>query len=283
MSSALVVALAALSGCTVRAFHDDGFSCAPITDACPEGFACVAGRCRTLRTDLSVSVDLGSGLPDSGCQTAQPQLAEDFESGSYGPAWTASLGGGNVVVDGVHAHSGSWALHAHLASLPAIAGSAVAAIFESTTLEAAPAEVHVRVWVYLPPSPPLVRRELIRVQQAGGQFRAISLHIDPNGSFVLTTLAGSTESGSQSAPLGEWACLELGFALGDTAPVGVRVNDAPVPGISTLNESTVGTPPLSQLLIGLGSSNSPIAAPSYDAWFDDIIIDRCPIGCQRQP
>jgi hypothetical protein len=267
-SSALAI-LGLLSACYTPAPANGAWTCSAGTHDCPSGYYCASND-----TCWKNDTKDGGAKQDGGidCAGSSAALCEDFESGKINASvWTMMTMNGQVSVDGVHAHRGSFALHAHTPFIQnASLGNA-----EITTDQVFPklqSGFFVRVFVYIESPPPLIPDALVYAQR--GTVDGMNFGLDSGDVQIYDIDLDNSEQSSTAMPVGTWTCLEWSLD-GDSSKVwlnGNQVHDIDYMG------SSHG--PYVSLSFGT-SLFQPNAQAATDLWVDDIIVDTSQIGCSR--
>lgn len=207
-------------------------------------------------------------------------LCEDFERGFRNEVWQSQQRiGGASEPDAVHARSGRASLHSHSQEVPADRPSAqtfidTAWVYTSASL---PTTLHHRVFVHLPSTPAIGENEpsfLSLYEDRGGVelgFRSGSLAM-----VVFDPAQSTAKVASTPFPTDTWVCVEWETTSGQSAREAVWIDGREVEELSgavVLQRPNV-------LKVGL-NFNRLSPQPSFDVWFDDLVVDVERIGCDR--
>ncbi len=292
MSRALACCLAAAAvGCTTPDYGNGHLQCAPSTRACPDRFYCAADdHCwrqgsGPAGSDLGAAVDLaGTSASDlagsdlaataSKCASSGALLCESFEGPLLG--WGQSATNGTIMRDTTRAFRGVTSLRSHVSASGAMS-SPGANIMETSTFPIQ-GTLYVRLWAWFPSGLPSDFEQFVTVADSGNSGLSLAT---ANGYFVLNnfTVPKYYHQSTTPVPLDRWVCVQLQITQpGPTSNIQVSIDGQPV---TDLGEPAGAMPTISQASFGLefyGNSN-PI--PTYDAWFDEIIVDNKPTSCDE--
>jgi hypothetical protein len=214
--------------------------------------------------------------PAAGCGgTTGALLCEDFETGHLNTAtWMSSTQEATVVVDSMHAHSGTYALHVHATA----DGGANGTITETKTFPAAAAHFFGRAMVWMDDPSPNNHAAYIAASDAS-QNNTYTLGSQYH-TFLALSYAGNNEDGSDhsatAVPTGGWACYEWEFdGANGSANYWINGQD-----LTDIDRTTWAMASFASLDIGLTlfGSDAP-NPPSFDLWYDDIVIATARVGC----
>ncbi|HZS39852.1 MAG TPA: hypothetical protein VFF06_23625 [Polyangia bacterium] len=232
--------------------------------------------------DLLAPVDLaGADLAPIPCP-ANVLLCEGFETGTVDALRWDSINpasNGTIALDNTRAHRGQWSLHAHLNPI-ATGATGEAEIGETHTFAPVGQTFYVRAFYYFPSAAQSTVATIIDTGQVSAPFYSVSLAIDHDAASIYDAFAAGAYdvSTAPKIPLDAWVCLEFTVDTGTPNTVRASVNGV---NALTLNEATTGTPGIGQLQIGLAMYSPNTSAIAVDAWIDDIIVDKAPIGCAK--
>jgi hypothetical protein len=141
-----------------------------------------------------------------------------------------------------------------------------------------PLPLYARIFVFLPSSPGSAGVNLFAMNDAAGG----GVVVFANGGATPTVAAStynvpgaSTKLTNVEIPTEKWVCFEL--AVSRDAPLQLSMNGEKVDGISQgLDVSSLNT-----LTLGLGYSATEGTLPAYSAWFDEVVLNGSPIGCDE--
>jgi hypothetical protein len=238
----------------------------------------------------------------SPCITAGSELCDDFESGQLDPTiWKINLGGPapTVTVDGVHAHSGKYAVHAKVTP----GQQSTAQITEAATFPAVDDTFYTRIWAYFSPdvawpaNPPDFHTGFIIAggnNDLGHVELAVGANLSPSSSAgPMHYLGYSIYHGPPYVEFGPrsptevatlaWTCIELleGGQGGTTAVRKIWVDGAELPeqddsfGVS----SAMGQKPPQFDLVSIGLWEYHPTPSLSDMWIDDVRVSSQRIGC----
>lgn len=254
--------------------------------------------------DVPSAADVGAGSDSAtpACVTAGAELCDDFESGQLDQnIWKINLGGPgpSVTVDGIHAHSGRYAVHAKVTP----GQQSTAQITEAVTFPATDDTFYTRIWAYFSPdvawpaNPPDFHTGFII---AGGNNNlghvelAVGANLSPSSSAGPMHYLGYSiyrgppyvEFGPRSptqVATSAWTCIELleGGQGGTTAVRRIWVDGTELPeqndsfGVS----SPMGQKPPQFNLVSIGIWEYHPTPSLSDMWIDDVRVSSQRIGC----
>ena len=231
------------------------------------------------------------------CITAGTELCENFESGQLDPTiWKTRLLGPapSVTVDGVHAHSGKYAAHAHVTP----AQQSTAQLTEGVSFPAIADTFYTRIWAYFSPdvmwpsNPPDFHTGLII---AGGNNNfghvelAVGANLDPSSSAgPMHYLGYSIYRGPPYVEFGPrsktaivnlaWTCIEL-LESGQGGQAAVRRIWVDGTELPEQNNSFTGQKPPQFDLVSIGIWEYHPTPTLSDMWIDDIRVSSQRVGC----
>jgi hypothetical protein len=245
---------------------------------------------------------LASDTTTSPCITAGTELCDDFESGELDPKiWKINLGGPSptVTVDGIHAHSGKYAVHAKVTP----GQQSRAQITEAVTFPANEDSFYTRVWAYFSPAvawpanPPDFHTGFIIAggnNDLGHVELAVGANLSPSSAAgPMHYLGYSIYRGPPYVEFGPrsptdvvtlaWTCIELlESGQGGTAAVRkIWVDGVELPeqddsfGVS----SSMGQKPPQFDLVSIGIWEYHPTPSLSDMWIDDVRVSSQRIGC----
>jgi hypothetical protein len=288
---ALVVAFAAsVGGCTAPDYGNGHLQCGPAS-ACPSGFYCAGDEhCwRSGSGPVGGDADLGMATSDfaglildlggsdlsaspSRCAGSSALLCESFETTFATNSWSQQGQKGMPSIDSTRSYRGMSSFKSHLTGGAAMT-SPLATISQSKAFPIS-GTIYARVWVYFPSPLPAQFEQFLNFTDAGST--GVSVATD-SGAVTLDDYAGSVyKKTSTQMPLDRWACIQFSMAQSSVAgPItmgvdGTALGDVPV---------VVATTPAVGVYLGMDFDANGAAVPAYDAWFDELIIDNKPIGC----
>jgi len=180
-----------------------------------------------------------------------------------------------LTLDPSRAHRGRYALHARI---PRSADGSRAEAFLIHKRERFPAELHGRVFVYLPGArpPDPWRPEFLGLQGEAGKGISFSF---PNGTmngFIYSESPGVTGLAPAPFPTDAWACVRFHIVGAGAPPSSV---EGFIDGGSVFRaDSVAGLPPLVELHLGLRLEATSRDVAS-DLWLDDLVVARSPPRC----
>jgi hypothetical protein len=190
---------------------------------------------------------------------------DGFEDG-LDPAYDVLTDNGTLKIDGTRVYRGARALHLQAGEGAADDGGTIGPFLEasqSDLLNIDPAATHARVFLYV--AGPAIPGVSLRLFTVGG----LQLYLD-EGDLVL----GDLERASTQMPLDRWLCVELhlvdGGAGGHRGSLSIDGEAAATMGAG------VGDPP-DGVTLQLQHTDP---ARAIDAWFDELVVDHQPIGCE---
>ncbi len=304
----LAVAVLAAAGCTAPDYGNGHLACAP-NGACPSGFYCatdthcwrdgsgpmIAGDdgggdggddfAAPSPDDLagivigdmasSPGVDLGGG--PSTCGTSMALLCESFEGTLADNGWSPDVTTGNTAaIDTTHVFRGTHSLKTHIAA----AAASTSPFANINTIKPFPivsGTLYARVWVYFSPSLPALFDQFLNFSDA--MMTGVSVATD-SGDVTLNDYAGTLvyQKSNTALPLDRWACIQFQMPQNGTTMTGtvkISLDGSPVPMLTQTGTST----PITHMYLGMYFDNNSDAVPAYDAWFDELIVDNKPVGC----
>ena len=221
----------------------------------------------------------GAGAPGDGTASACPAFAvlcDDFETGDLSK-WTATdtSVGGQVVVDSVEAHSGTFALDAKIAMTTDGAISAICS--QQPTVSAG--MLAVREWIYSPALPPTNYDEMIILSNLSsctdnGTTAYSTLGCDNNNNWETgdsSTAGLFSYVGSPCVAADTWICIETDYTLGSTPRVQIYIDDALMIDHATADPA----PMFSQVYTGVARADM----VGFHVIVDDVVIAHQHIGC----
>lgn len=236
--------------------------------------------------DAALDESSSTGEPLTGCAAIPDALlCEDFEQGEIDPArWSISeTNGGSLAVEGGAAVSGRFALHLHLES--AEAGHASIRTLPDVVFPVASNHVFGRAWILIESAVPNTHSFLLSTEGPldGSTAR---YRLDSNGGRLNSryTHASVEEHGGwrkmgRHAETDAWICLEWEH---DGANNEMRYwfdgeLDADMEVLAS-EDPPWSAPAFQRFEIGFHTYQQP-AEPSYDIWYDDIVLATERIGC----
>lgn len=228
------------------------------------------------------TIDAGDANGDRPITLACPPgavLCEDFERGFRSDVWQSQQRtGGASEPDAIHARSGRASLHSHSQEVssgrPNETFIDTAWVYASATI---PTTLYHRVFVHLPSAPTIGDNEpsfLSLFEDRGGVelgFRSGRLAM-----IVFDPAQATAKVASTPFPTDTWVCVEWQTTSGQGAHQAVWVDGR---AIDELAGPVVLLRP-NVIKVGL-NFNKLSAQPSFDVWFDDLIVDVERIGCER--
>ncbi len=245
---------------------------------------------------------LASDTTTPPCITAGTELCDDFESGTLDPkVWKINLGGPapTVTVDGVHAHSGKYAVHAKVTP----GQQSTAQITEAVTFPANDDAFYTRIWAYFSPAvawpanPPDFHTGFIIAggnNDLGHVELAVGANLSPSSAAgPMHYLGYSIYRGPPYVEFGPrsptdvvtlaWTCVELleSGQGGTTAVRKIWVDGTELPeqddsfGVS----SSMGQKPPQFDLVSIGIWEYHPTPSLSDMWIDDVRVSSQRIGC----
>ena len=245
---------------------------------------------------------LASDTTASPCVTTGTELCDDFESGQLDPkTWKINLGGPapTVTIDGVHAHSGKYAVHAKVTP----GQQSTAQITEGVTFPANEDAFYTRIWAYFSPAvawpanPPDFHTGFIIAggdNDLGHVELAVGANLSPSSAAgPMHYLGYSIYRGPPYVEFGPrsptevvtlaWTCIELlESGQGGTAAVRkIWVDGVELPeqddtfGVS----SSMGQKPPQFDLVSIGIWEYHPTPSLSDMWIDDVRVSSQRIGC----
>jgi hypothetical protein len=230
----------------------------PPGDACPPGHGCPAGAL----------------------------LCDDFEAATLDTSkWTSDVSsdGSAVAIDGTHSHSGKSALLSRNQTSKNYE-SAVAAIFEGSTLSPTAPDLYMRAFVYVPSDFPAATTTLFRVGTSSDSLDGVELQL-AGLQLQVVDHWGTAPSSPQGGQIGydAWYCIEWNLRVRSSAGtnrVWIAGPDGNVQEVGVLDMTLfTAVDGISQIGFGLRTevSSKPITARSV--WIDDVAIGAARIGC----
>jgi hypothetical protein len=202
-------------------------------------------------------------------------LCEDFEMGLNPALWSqVESEGGTSAIDTTHAHRGTHALHSHVNAV--VTSATVDTAIKDNTI-ALPPTFYFRAFVFFPPPvAPSGTVEFLGLVQNNAKYDGIDLDLRDGRLGTGTTLPAPAFFGSSLVfPIGEWVCVEWQVTWGDAGVVRTWVDAGEV---AALHREPVPIPVPQIVAVGLGAFPAQAQGP-FDAWIDDVLIARRPVGC----
>jgi hypothetical protein len=261
------------AACYTPAPANGVWACSVGTHACPSGYYCAADDTCWKNTTR----DGGTG-GDGGtaCAGSTAPLCEDFESGSIDATiWSMNtMSGGQLSVDGQHAHRGSFALHSHT---DFIANESLVVAQITVMQKLFPmlqGGFYTRVFVYLSSPAPAASDALLYAARPSGNGDTLGLGPGSDGVELWDIDENKGEFSSTSMPLGTWVCFEWSLN-GDSSRAWINGNE-----VSDIDYTGSAKGSYQSLSFGTDLFEPSNQAPT-DLWIDDIIVDTSQIGCSR--
>lgn len=215
---------------------------------------------------------LGGG--PSRCLAAGVLFCDGFEFGLG--LWTPQLTGGQAAPDTTRAYRGTFSLHAHV---DAVSQSGPVKAVEQH-YQSLPADVFVRMFVYLPSPFPPSSPAFVDVLGGSSPYAGVQLRGQPPGVVAATAYNGPTDDWQSATPmpLDQWTCLEI-ESDGPSQTFRAWLDDVPLTDLTLTFPSAL--PPLGTVQVGLGYFTPSVPQGASDVWIDEVAVDGSRIGCAK--
>jgi hypothetical protein len=281
-----LLVVAVTGGCHAPTYVSGHLQCAA-NGACPNGFYCaddlhcwLNGSSPPGGQDLASTppsdfagliLDLADGNP-SKCTNANVLFCDGFETTLTMNGWGQSLHNGTLAIDNTRAFRGKSSLRSSIQASAANT-SPHATLHESSSFPVA-GVLYARVYVYFPSPLASQFEQFLNFTDSGST--GISVDTD-TGKVTLDDYAGAVYQPSMTRlPLDRWVCVQFQMSQGSTVgAVQISIDGMPLTDLSP----TVPTPTAVGMILGVDFDSNNAAVPAYDAWFDEIIVDKNPISC----
>lgn len=248
--------------------------------------------CGRIGFGFGAAIDAGAvlGTGSDGCSAlGAVTLCDGFEPPDLDQLWDTNVGVeigstwttmNGAAIDTTVAHRGAGSLHL---TMPAVAAGSVssAQIAEASKFPAG-SVVYIRVWVLLTSlSATSNTIRLMGIDNNTGADPGEAVELGPSGlSAQVYGVATAAGNGIQPVPLGQWLCMqfEVQVATSSSGSVALTTN-AMSSSISLV--ATQPNPSLQRMMLGAFYYRAPDAQPALDVWFDDLILDTQPHGCDE--
>jgi hypothetical protein len=244
--------------------------------------------------DVGQMAPVEAGAP---CVTSGTELCDGFESGQLDPKiWKTVLSGpsASVTVDGLHVHSGRYAVHAKVTP----GQQSTAQLTEGVTFPAMNDTFYTRIWAYISPNvvwpnnPPDFhlgfiiaggRNDLGHVELAVGANLSPSNSAGPMHYLGYSIYRGPPyhEFGARSpTPVVNvaWTCIEL-LESGQGGAAAVRQIWADGTELTEQNSTYNGQKPPQFDLVSIGIWEYHPTPSLSDMWIDDVRVSSQRVGC----
>jgi hypothetical protein len=224
--------------------------------------------------DAPPAADGGASL----CATAGVVFCDGFENGLG--AWSTEMAmGGHLSVDTARFYRGTHSLHAHIDAINGMNRPSPAGLADHS--QSWPQPLFVRMFVYMPsPFAPQSIGQFIDVIADQAPNQGVQLNARPTTAYFGGTgwngLDTDWSSPNDLIALGAWQCIELGIEASGFVHVFVEDHE-----LLAMQHTLPAVPPAFGVLkVGLAFFQA-VQQPAYDAWIDEIAVDRAKIGCAR--
>jgi hypothetical protein len=206
-------------------------------------------------------------------------FCDNFESGTIDPTvWTQAVQkGGTVAIDNTVSHSGQYSVHFTTGAV-AMGGTSSSFIKEKVSQIGNTQNFHVRAWYLIPSTQSKTIARLISADQTS-TAKNVTVDIDNDLISMFNAFNGSSydTSFSPNVPLDTWTCIEWEVDVATPFDLNIKIDTI----VALDRTPATHTPLIDQLEFGLGVYSSTAAQPALEAWVDDIIVDKNPIGCLK--
>jgi hypothetical protein len=218
--------------------------------------------------------DAPPGGGPSRCLSAGVLFCDGFEFGAG--LWTPQLAGGQAAPDTTRAYRGTFSLHAHVDAVSQ--GGPVQAAEQH--FQVLPADVFVRLFVYVPSPFPPSSPALLNVLSGAPPNAGVQLRGQPPGVLAATAYNGPTDDWQSVTPmpLDQWTCLEL-ESDGPNQTFHAWLDDVPLSDLTLTFASPL--PTLGIVEVGLGFFAPTVPQAASDVWIDEVAVDASRIGCAK--
>jgi len=276
-SAGCVAIFATASGCFSYTPPNGWLRCASESPECPTDYYCGDDR-RCYREGFvrepHCALDPGSpSLCDSGFL-----LCDDFEAPTLREPWITFHHNNPALieVDSQRAYRGQRSLHVQATVVSN--GFSSAMIYE-TAIVPSP-DLYVRAFVYIS-SAPSDPELLMKVENSA--FLGQEVWLLPTEQLRIENQISQPVAVAESAnplPLNCWVCLEWEvYSDAAAGKMGLWLDDTVQTPLLTGNTLRTGDP--QDIFLGVFFRPGAKAGGTYDAWYDEIVIDSKPIHCDR--
>jgi hypothetical protein len=256
----------------------DGDGIPSSVDNCPNDYNPDQSNSRGVGPgDACVTRDAGIDGPTRPCYKDRLPLCEDFESGSWGAAWSplGASDSGHIVVDGTRPHGGMFALHL---TTDASANSPIRALLEEQLSVTNSGPMYMRGYFYLPSSVDTSALGLVLMALDGPNGMGLELQVTTNGTLGISNYSfspGSFGPTTTALPRDRFTCLEWLLWPNNSIRIWLDGNEIPLTIDATVSVT------LMEMGWGPRYFFTPSAKvyPATELWVDDIVIDSARIGC----
>jgi len=208
------------------------------------------------------------------CSDGTFLICEGFESSEIvPPVWDVTQNYATVrVVSDMH-HRGERALHVStLSTDQRIQGQ----IQRREDLTIGP-EYYARAWVYVGAPVPT---ESVRMLSFNSMSTSEPIAAGANEGFlwIYNDAGGMNHPTADGLPVDRWFCLELHIREAVSGAIDLSLDGQPPKHVDD-DTMPAGDVPFNRVTVGLSLLALTASIPSIDAWFDEIVIDDAPIGC----
>jgi hypothetical protein len=206
------------------------------------------------------------------CATANVLFCDGFENGLG--AWTAEANGGHSSPDKARAFRGSSSLHATVDAVKQPNGPVNA---KQVHFQQLPADVFVRVFLYVPSPFPPANPDLIEITVDNAPYPGMEVRGQTPGHLAATAFGGPTDDWTSASllPLDQWTCLEVEVD-GPNQAFRAWMNDAAIADMTrsfTQPVSTAGIVKVGLAYFGPAANQAPT-----EVWVDEVAVDGARIG-----
>jgi len=235
-----------------------------------------AGCQLVLGIDTNVPIVDGGPTP---CTSQNAILCDDFEEGAIdNTRWQqVEQISATVTVDSIHAHWGSWALHATTDAVVQTGGANPGGYVDNERTQPFPQDFFVRFFLYVPSPSVAPTESQVIIDAVDGSGVGMQL-TSVVGNLGFTDWAATPQVNLRSATVLQpdtWHCIEWEVTQGQPqGHMNVWVDETQVSDLDV----PVTTPAFSVLKLGIGFYQPPVQ-PAYDVWIDDVRVDTSRIHC----
>ena len=210
-----------------------------------------------------------AGLDDTACDDVHASAihCDGFEDGSGFTAWTMPRGATYATSP---VYRGAYAMLAR--SVPA---SALSYLHENLG-EVMSGELHTRAYIHVAGDQDPAHLVVLHLEEGGSPYDYAEIQlIDGNFRIGARNRSGFDYVDGPAIPRDRWVCLELGFAIGTTAIIELRVDGAIA---ASLPHDTTRTRPWRTFYAGITNRGSGQSG-EVELYMDEVVVSRSRIGC----
>lgn len=233
-----------------------------------------AGGAETVGHDAP-GLDAPVGGGPSLCATANVLFCEGFENGLG--VWTAVANGGHSNPDKTRPYRGASSLHA---TIDAIKQPGTPVNAKQEHFQQLPADVFVRVFVYVPSPFPASSPDLVEVTVDSNPYPGMELLERAPGVVAASAFGGPTDDWASATPvpLDQWACFEIEVD-GPNQTFRAWLDDVPLGDMTRTFSQPVSAAGI--VKVGLAYFAPATNQPATEVWVDEVAVDGARIGCAK--